>query len=324
MSEYRRSDVLRILGVREQQLRIWERNGLIACADTYSFQDLGQVRKLRDLGAQRVSAVSIRDAVHAMRSVSGLSDPLLEASLVIERSGSRRLSFRHCGAVFEPIAGQYLLDFSGLDKPALAPIGASHLSAREQEAEASRLFTLAVYAEEAGRVEEALDGYNAVLELAPSHAPSAINIGTLFYKRRDFLRAEHFYRRATESDGSYALAFFDLGNVLDEMKRMPEAIAAYERAIALQPHYADAHYNLALALERHGLRRSALEHWTIYLRLDGAGPWARHARSQLRKTLTLLDLKLVSGGATRGNDLRRKSGPRPGDAVTEHPKLRIV
>ena len=310
MSHYRRNDVLRILGIREQQLRIWERNGLIACADNYNFQELGQVRKLRDLGAQRVSAVSIRDAVHAMRAVSGLSDPLVQAGSAVERPGSRRLSFRHSGAVFEPIGGQYLLDFSGKGRPALAPIAATALSAREREAEAAQLFTRSVYAEEAGRIEEAEEGYREVLALVPNHAPSAINLGTLFYKRRDFVRAEHYYRNATESDPSYALAFFDLGNVLDELKRMPDAIVAYRRSLALQPRYADAHYNLALALERNGQRRSALYHWTTYLRLDRQSPWARHARTQLRKTLGTLDMKMVEGGRKQSRGVAGSTGLR--------------
>ncbi len=297
LSEFGRKDVLRILGIREQQLRIWERNGLIACAESYSFQDLGQVRRLRELGCHRISAEGIRNAVVAMRAVSGLPDPLLEAGLEIK--ASRRLVFRHSGAVVEPIAGQYLLDFSCSGKPALAPIVAPVLAARERTAEVARLFTAAVYAEEAGRTEEAERGYESVLVLAPGHAPSAINLGTICYNRRNFERAEQFYRMAAESDASYALAFFDLGNVLDELKRLPEAIAAYRRAIALQPRYADAHYNLALALERNGQRRSALRHWSAYLRLDASGPWARHAQMQLRKTLAVLGMALVQGTRTK-------------------------
>ena len=307
MSDYCRQDVLRIFRIREQQLRIWERNGLIACADSYSFQDLGQVRKLRELGAQRISAGSIRNAIVAMRAVSGLPDPLLEAGLDVSghgaggprgSRGSRRLGFRHSGAVMEPIAGQYLLDFTGTGKHALAAIASAVLSAREREQETARLFTRAVYAEEAGLSEDAVQGYETVLEIAPKHAASAINLGTIYYNRRDYLRAEQFYRMAAESDSSYALAFFDLGNVLDELKRMPEATAAYRRAIALQPGYADAHYNLALALERNGQRRSALRHWTTYLRLDASGPWASHARTQLRKTLAVIGMGLVQGQAT--------------------------
>ena len=64
------------------------------------------------------------------------------------------------------------------------------------------------------------------------------------------------------------LAFFDLGNVLDELNRMEESIAAYRQAVSLSPNYADAHYNLALALERKGELRQALRHWRIYLRID--------------------------------------------------------
>jgi tetratricopeptide (TPR) repeat protein len=298
--DYFRKDVLRILGVREQQLRIWERNGLIACADSYSFQDLGQVRKLRELGAQRISAGSIRNAIRAMRAVSGLPDPLLEAGLNVIISGSRRLTFRHSGAVMEPIAGQYLLDFTGTRKRTLAPITPRYVSARERDGEVVRLFTKAVQAEEAGRIEEALDDYEALLGISPGHAASAINLGTIHYGRRDYPRAEQFYRMATESDPSSALAFFDLGNVLDELKRVPDAVAAYRRALDLQPSYADAHYNLALALERNGQHRAALLHWTAYLRLDSSqGAWARYARAQLRKTLASVGMQLIAGQGSR-------------------------
>jgi tetratricopeptide (TPR) repeat protein len=82
------------------------------------------------------------------------------------------------------------------------------------------------------------------------------------------------------------LAFFDLGNVLDELDRPDESILAYGQAIGLAPGYADAHYNLALAHERKAERRRALKHWQIYVRLDKSGPWADHARGQIRKLLS--------------------------------------
>ena len=62
------------------------------------------------------------------------------------------------------------------------------------------------------------------------------------------MSAEKHYRLAIKSDPRYALAYFDLGNVLDETERVHDAIAAYRTAIQLAPTYADAHYNLALAL----------------------------------------------------------------------------
>jgi tetratricopeptide (TPR) repeat protein len=110
---------------------------------------------------------------------------------------------------------------------------------------------------------------------------------------RQFVRAEELYRRATEKDPAYVLAFFDLGNVLDELERPEESIAAYERAVALAPRYADAHYNLALAYERRGERRAALRHWEAYVKLDRSGPWADHARSQIRKLLDTEKLTIL-------------------------------
>ena len=66
------------------------------------------------------------------------------------------------------------------------------------------------------------------------------------------------------ADPGYVLAYFDLGNVLDELNRLDESIAAYRKAVTLSPRYADAHYNLALAYERSGQQRPALRHWQAY------------------------------------------------------------
>ena len=97
-----------------------------------------------------------------------------------------------------------------------------------------------------------------------------------------------------DKDPSYVLAFFDLGNVLDELERPDESIAAYQRAVELAPRYADAHYNLALAFERKGERRAALRHWQTYARLDKRGPWAEHALGQIRKLLETEKLSIAT------------------------------
>src|SRR5437762_12814856 len=46
---YCRADVLRILHITAQQLAGWEKAGLIAASETYSFIDLLQIKKVRDL-----------------------------------------------------------------------------------------------------------------------------------------------------------------------------------------------------------------------------------------------------------------------------------
>src|ERR1700761_1698972 len=84
VTHYGRQDVLRILRIRLKQLISWERSGLIPQSETYSFQDLVQLRKLRDLRANRLSAANIRASIQAMRLVSGLANPLLEAGAVVD------------------------------------------------------------------------------------------------------------------------------------------------------------------------------------------------------------------------------------------------
>lgn len=291
MTRYSRQDVLRILRVQARQLQAWERAGLIAASENYGFEDLVQLRKLRDLRATSLSAASIRAGVTAMRAVSGMANPLLEAGAA--RKGSR-IVFRHSGAMMEPIAKQFVFDFDGQRQ--LANVECFRLSPAQRDAWLSQVFMQAVHCEEEAKIEDAMDLYRSILEREPLHAPSAINLGTIYYNQGEFLIAERMYRQAVSADPNYALAFFDLGNVLDELQRLPEAVEAYLTAIRLVPKYADAHYNLALAWERLNEQRKSLRHWEIYLKLDPAGPWANHARTQARKILDREKLAIVWRG----------------------------
>ena len=305
MTSYSRQDVLRILQITSRQLQGWERARLIASKKCYSFQDLGQLRTLRILREEAVPAASIRNSIVAMRAVSGMANPLLEACLV--RTGTR-IAFRHSGAIVDPIRRQLLFDFERLDQLAQldqldqldqlgqpdlfarrralsAPIPLRHPGIKGRQAVQVR-FLAAVQAEESGEGQQAVELYREILTFAPTYAPAYINLGTIHFHLRQFARAEKYYRCATLADPTYVLAFFDLGNALDELQRFDESIAAYRQAVALAPGYADAHYNLALAYEHKAQCRPALHHWEAYLHLDATGPWADHARGQIRLLLS--------------------------------------
>jgi tetratricopeptide (TPR) repeat protein len=286
VTSYSRQDVLRILQIGSRQLQAWERAGIFPQQQSYSFQDLGQLRTLRILREEEVSVSLIRHSIVAMRAVAGMANPLLEASVV--RTGTH-LAFRHNGAMVDPISRQLLFDFERLEQmdrpsassePALLRGPAAGRSQGVQD-----MFLAAVQAEESGEKQSAIELYQKIMDLDPAFAPAWINLGTIHFHLRQFDQAEALYRHATEIDPGYVLAFFDLGNVLDEMQRLDESIAAYRRAVVLSPRYADAHYNLALAYERKCEARPALSHWQAYARLDKDGPWADHARTQIRKLL---------------------------------------
>jgi tetratricopeptide (TPR) repeat protein len=270
----------------------WERNGLVTSAEAYSFSGLLEIKKVRDLCAMSVRPAVIRESLDAMRKqASGVEKPLVEAGTW--STAKHRVAFRHQGKLLEPIAGQFLMDFSEREKVLTStPVPRSEPTPRENEA-ASWFARGIALEEDPGTQPDAIAAYHQVLEIQPTHAAAHINLGTLYYNRQDFTLAEKHYRQAIDADPRYSLAYFDLGNVLDETGRVQEAIQTYKTALQLAPTYADAHYNLALAFEKIREPRKALKHWQSYVKLDTSGPWSVHARSQIKRILQADGLKLV-------------------------------
>jgi tetratricopeptide (TPR) repeat protein len=300
MNQFRRVDVLRILHISAAQLAGWQRAGLVSVSQTFSFSDIAQIQKIRDLRAKRVRPAAIRESLLAMqKQVAGMENPLLEASAF---SVGSRVAYRHQGHSVDPIDGQFVMEFGPVGtvvstnsatsrKAAASPSNVKVIADLENVAE---LFARGVAMEEHPSThDEAIRSYQRILEIEPSHPAAHINLGTLYYNQQNFVAAEEHYRAAVAADERYALAYFDLGNVLDETGRIDDAIVAYRNAVRLAPTYADAHYNLALAYERSGAPRAALRHWKMYLKLDGSGPWAVHARSQVARILEVDPLKIV-------------------------------
>jgi tetratricopeptide (TPR) repeat protein len=287
---YTQADVLRILRLTQRQLSAWEKAELIAAAETYSFFDLLQIKKVRDLCARKVRPAVIRQSLQAMqKQVAGMENPLLEAGAY---TTGHRIAFRHEGKLLEPIAGQFVMDFSANERVVRRSEPESGPALVENDA--SELFSRGIALEENPSTQvEAIAAYRKVLELEPNHPAAHINLGTLHYNRQDYGQAERHYRSAIEIDPRYALAYFDLGNVLDETGRVQEAIQTYKTALQLAPTYADAHYNLALAYEKIREPRKAVKHWRAYIKLDTTSPWAVHARNQIQRTLQADGLKLV-------------------------------
>ncbi len=264
----------------------------MTAGDSYSFFDLLQIKKVRDLCAHKVRPAVIRESLVAMqRQAAGMENPLVEAGAF---TAGRRVAFRHDGKLLEPIAGQFMFDFAPRDQAVTS--GAIPIS-QPQSAPArdvAGLFAQGIALEEDPNTHaQAIDAYQAVLALDPEHAAAHINLGTLYYNRQDFALAETHYRAAITIDPRYALAHFDLGNVLDETGRIAEAIRSYNTALQLAPTYGDAHYNVALAYEKIREPRKALQHWRAYVKLDASGPWSTHARAQIKRILQADRLKLV-------------------------------
>ena len=197
VSRYCREDVLRILRLPTRQLAAWERAGLIASSEHYSFDELVQLRKLRDLAATRISVKSIQRSVVAMQKVSGMANPLMEAALV---SNGSKLAFRQFGAFVDPMTRQMAFDFELAPCAGMMVVRKNGLEPSPLAGELQEMFLRAVRLEEnPATLAEAKTVYKTILEMQPGHAAAAINLGTIHYNERDFDGAERLYRQATVS-----------------------------------------------------------------------------------------------------------------------------
>ncbi|MHB8428348.1 MAG: O-linked N-acetylglucosamine transferase, SPINDLY family protein [Acidiferrobacterales bacterium] len=93
-----------------------------------------------------------------------------------------------------------------------------------------------------------LQGVSAQRAAGIGEAERACALGTAMAARGRTQEAVAHYERALALRPDYAEACNGLGNVLWALGRMAPAAACYERSIAMRPDYAPAHNNLGLAL----------------------------------------------------------------------------
>lgn len=280
---YSRAQVRRLLGLKEAQLRSWEKKQLIASQQQYRLADLLALKTLQKLARSRLSAAQIQSVVSAVQAKIGqLEEPLRQLRIVRE---GKRITVVVGGQKMEPLSGQLLLDFGGEELARLVELPARSAPPGPSRArEAEQWFEKGLALERQGApLEEVIAAYLRAVELDPRSAGAMVNLGTLYYHQRQWAEAEHWYRRALEAEPGYALAHYNLGNLYDELGDRTRAAAHYQQAIRLDPHYADAHYNLALLYQSTGEPMKAAHHWRAYLRLDPSSPWAAIARRELEK-----------------------------------------
>ena len=82
------------------------------------------------------------------------------------------------------------------------------------------------------------------------------------------VEAEAAFRAATRADPTFAEAWYNLSDLLDEQGRSEAAIDCLRRALQASPDYADAMFNLALLLQRGSRHKEAAECWRQYLAND--------------------------------------------------------
>ena len=197
----------------------------------FSFQDLIVLRTAQALAAARVPAKRINRSLKELRRHLPETMPL--SGLSIDAVGDR-VVVKEGASRWQAESGQYLLAFEG------DPVTGA----------------LKVIAPEAPPAAESLE--------------DRIDQGYDLHEAGRLKEAEAAYRKALETHGPDALLLYNLGVLLEDMKRKSEAIEAYQAALHVDPLMADGHYNLALLCEELGKAQEAIRHMAQYRRLTAA------------------------------------------------------
>ena len=108
--------------------------------------------------------------------------------------------------------------------------------------------TLAVLMREVGNLEAAVKACEAALQIRPSFPQCLNNLATIYTAQGRALEALHLLQAALLAWPGYAEAHNNLGVLQRDMGLIPEAIAAYDRCLELDPDNRNAGQNKLLAL----------------------------------------------------------------------------
>jgi tetratricopeptide (TPR) repeat protein len=122
-----------------------------------------------------------------------------------------------------------------------------------------------------GKSQEAVAALEKALAVDPKHLKAHNNIALASIELGELEVAEAHYRESLAIEPQAAI-YSDLGFVLEREGLTDEAIEQYEKALALDPTSASAHYNLGGALLRRGQSAAAEQHFRAALEQKSSAP----------------------------------------------------
>lgn len=266
---YTTVEVLRILGVTEQELRACLRAALYpptsAKQSRFSFQDLILLRTAKDLCR---AGISVRRIRRILTSLKSQLPPEQQLSTVKIYADGRRVVVWDTLGRWQPDSGQFLLNFDAGDIIGGAPrVKTLKTRGGAHAAGAQQWLDRGMYLEESSP-DEACQAYREALRLDPSLVDAHINLGFLLHRDGRLPEAEQCYRAAIAYAPAEILGYFNLAVVLEDQGDRKGAIEAYEAVIARRPYFMDAHHHVALLYEAEGRRADAIRHYSMARKLS--------------------------------------------------------
>jgi tetratricopeptide (TPR) repeat protein len=215
---------------------------------------------------------------------------VLEAAVALRRRGTNLAEAR----LTEGPAGELLRDVGGQ----LAEFSGqlTMFGGQQKPRSIDDLLAEAEDAEEAGDHATAESLYTTAMRADTADPVLPFNLGNVFQAQGRGPEAKVAWQIAVARDPAFAEAWYNLALAAEDEEQTDLAIAEYRRAVKAQPDWGDAHFNLALLLTKVERCDEALAAWQRFLEVEPSG---RHAATA-QKAIALCRMKIQQDRAQTG------------------------
>ncbi|MCX5657314.1 MAG: tetratricopeptide repeat protein [Candidatus Omnitrophica bacterium] len=98
-----------------------------------------------------------------------------------------------------------------------------------------------------GQIDSVMEESQGMIKEGKADAKIYLKLGTIYARRMDWQNARSYLEKAIEMDRNTNFAYNNLGNVYFYLENIDKAIDCYRKAIAINPDYLIARYNLGFA-----------------------------------------------------------------------------
>ena len=140
---------------------------------------------------------------------------------------------------------------------------------------------------------KAIQAYQKVIELDPSHSEAYNNLGTLYQELGDLDRAFQAYQKSIEVNPRYDKAFNNLGTLLFLKERYEESIEAFQKALAINSNNIESHINLGVLFKKQGQFDRAIEYYQKAITLNPLNGEIHYNIGLLYEQLEKVDLAIT-------------------------------
>ncbi len=269
----------------------WQQDDLERAAETYKKAlaiDPSNADVHYILGSTYLLQDRWDEAVPSLREAVDLRPDFVEALQALGQSYIASESWEEALATYEQLAALTPQDASVYlalgdahsQLGHLEDAAAAYQQAVTAEASAVGYVLLGLTKAQMGDSESAIAAYQQALALDPNHAGAHQSLGLAYQMQGNPAEAAAAYRKAITLAETAPLQI-QLGTVLGRLGRSDEALAALERALALDPQAAEAHYQMGLIYANQGDLARAEAAYGAAIDLDDAIPLYQFGLAQM-------------------------------------------